>query len=832
MLGAVVGVFHQIGQGLQRQPGRIGRGLESVPDVLQAVTGIVAEQGQFYRLCIIAAQVEGHACRDEGPVGQDGDYVLLSVAEVAAANHDPVAQGAVQGFAFRDVQGEPHGGRAVTRHRGHLTGRYGTCVLAPDEVLQGYGPAGGRVEQFQSGGHVHGFPGQVADAGRERDVVPLPQEAGNVGKYHQLFLGDDLPFGDHVPESLIVAEQAEFPGGERLGTGEADAQGTVFPGRKLRKPEGGFLQLGADLGGFLPGSRRSFRDRRRGWRHGHVHRGGVHFRFFYHGVVVLYRRHTPQPDGPRSHGFRFRRVALRCPGQFQYRQIGYRIRGPIDDDPVAASANGAKTAALGQTEPAVKQRVGREGPPLATVELVQARVVHRGQGGRRGGLPFGGTQLDRPALGLAGPKAVAEGGVGDLEFFVIPGQFEAPAFGEGAAETDEGDIEGQASPVGIGRGIRKDYAAGTRFPLRRRAPPALPAGEDQGQFHGGNQPVGKRLAHFHGVGHLVQLEQYARRQGIRGRVVHAEGGSCPGGTVGVGELDAVMTNGEIGREGEFILGRRQGQPPAVHLVSGGGPFGHLRHRGVRQLREVAGKDGRIDDRPVGHLPVPLQQGRIRFFHRNDAYGNRQCLIALTDPVQGKAVPAVHGLPAWGQHDGGPVAAQGYGGRRFVGFPRRIRYVGLDDQAEPAEVVAIRPLGGGERNDEAAVGIGGGRTAGQQLAAVTTGIAAPPAEVVAYLLQVHPVAHLPVGYGRPGIRERGTGKLDGGARGYGLRRFREGHLEAGPLIFFYPEGHPTVVGLQGKLPRQHPLRQFEAQAEATEGVAGNRPLIDLLVVGVP
>ncbi len=91
----------------------------------------------------------------------------------------------------------------------------------------------------------------IRDAGGQFDAVAFPEKAGNIGQDHQLLLGDDLAFGDDVAQRFIVAEQAEFPGGERLGTGKTNAQRTVFAGGELRQPEGRFLEVGANVYGFV-----------------------------------------------------------------------------------------------------------------------------------------------------------------------------------------------------------------------------------------------------------------------------------------------------------------------------------------------------------------------------------------------------------------------------------------------------------------------------------------------------------------------------------------------------------------------------------------------------
>ena len=208
LLGAVVGVLHEVGERLEGHPGGVGRRLKGVAHGPEGRRGVTGHAGDLDRLGFVPLEVEGLADGDEGTVTQDGKDVLLTVAVVPARSDHAVAQHPAGAQTLRDGNAPAEGRRALSLHP--LLLHYVPCTGGR---AQNYGSRGGRIEELEPDAHGKGSVAEVIDARREYDLVALAQEARDVGQHHQFLLRDDLAAADDAAQLLVVGEKAEIPGG-------------------------------------------------------------------------------------------------------------------------------------------------------------------------------------------------------------------------------------------------------------------------------------------------------------------------------------------------------------------------------------------------------------------------------------------------------------------------------------------------------------------------------------------------------------------------------------------------------------------------------------------
>ena len=474
----------------------------------------------------------------------------------------------------------------------------------------------------------------------------------------------------------------------------------------------------------------------------------------------------------------------------------------------------------------VKRGEGTEPPAVVRADLVQAGVVHGGEGGGGHGASVGVFHLQRPPLGRAGAEFVAEGRVFDLQFFVVPAQFESLPEIVALVEADEAEVQVDPAPVGLGRSVPEGKALVSGAFHFLVALPAAPKSVYVGQretrdqrYFDGFSHRGRAVAYVHVVVHA------GGEFGFR-HVEHGEGGRFPGRTVGVRPVQAIVANGPVSGgqiEAGFALGDCEGI--LINGAAGGAPafkIGRLLKRDAGKLVLVF---RRAEQGPVGEVPFAVFQRRPGFRYRCNGQFDLQIFIrACGEDRQG--IGLIDQFLRRPEGDDGFLTTQNDARGRVVRFSGIVRDVGFNDVAEAFTVLRVLLLRR-ERDAESALSVGFGGSVGYQFAVV----AAPsPPPAVADLFEENAVIDFSAVQARAGVEFR-FAVYRSFFGGKGKVRPRQFHPETGAFVLLHPETDVSAFGPHHEMPGEAAGGEFEFGVEAAVRIAGHGHRAYLLVVHV-
>ena len=176
-----------------------------------------------------------HRLGDVFAVGEYRQIVLLAIGEAVALYGHLIHE---QRIGLVGLELEGHAARLASLHA------EGELLLRNSLVALG-------VYQLQLGNTADSALGGVEDAGGQTGLVAHTQEAGHVGLYHHVLLGNGLIRYTAVTHAWGVGNSHEAPSGQTLGQRELQRYLTLLVGHQHGIAEGSLVQILAQLHLFL-----------------------------------------------------------------------------------------------------------------------------------------------------------------------------------------------------------------------------------------------------------------------------------------------------------------------------------------------------------------------------------------------------------------------------------------------------------------------------------------------------------------------------------------------------------------------------------------------------